>query len=186
MRVALVLIARPQRCWQLISTRGWRSTSRANAVDGRRQLMLTENFLTARDGADDRFSQQEETKRLFDQPDVLCVNEYLYVYQCRPAETPERRLLAAILRDAIDCYTRDCFAKNRYKKRSYREAEEWFFKTDDLGIFSLESVCGILNIDPGYIRRSLIRYKQNHAPEAEATPMPIRRDMSAIELPLAS
>ena len=33
MRVALVLIARPQRCWQLISTRGWRSTSRANAVD---------------------------------------------------------------------------------------------------------------------------------------------------------
>src|SRR5258708_17375318 len=105
----------------------------------RRQLMLTENFLTARDGADDRFSQQEETKRLFDQPDVLCVNEYLYVYQCRPAETPERRLLAAILRDAIDCYIRERFAKNRYKNRSYLEAVEWFFKADALGIITLMS-----------------------------------------------
>jgi hypothetical protein len=103
--------------------------------------MLTENFLTARDGADEPFfSQQEETKRLFDQPDVLCVNEYLYVYQCRPAETPERRLLAAILRDAIDCYTRDCFAKNRYKKRSYREADEWFFKPTTW-VFSVWRAC---------------------------------------------
>src|SRR5581483_6129757 len=140
--------------------------------------MLTENFLAARDGADDRFSQHEETKRLFGQPDVLCVHEYLHVYQCRPAETPERRLLAAILRD--------CFAKNRYRKRSYREAEEWFFRSEnDHGIFSLESVCAILNIDPGYIRRSLLRYKQTHAPENLAAQAQLRQD-AAVELPLAS
>lgn len=147
--------------------------------------MLTENFLAGRDVADDRFSQHEETKRLFGQPDVLCVHEYLHVYQCRPAETPERRLLAAVLRDAIDCYLRDCFAKNRYRKRSYREAEEWFFRGEDRGIFSLDSVCGILNLDPGYIRRSLIRYKQIHAPENAAAPTNLRQD-AAVELPLAS
>jgi hypothetical protein len=119
-----------------------------------------------REYSDDRFSQEEA--RLFRQPDVLCVDEYLHVYQGRPAETPERRLLAAILRDAVDCYLRDCFTKNRHRKRSFREAEEWFFKSDDYGVFSLENVCGILNIDPGYIRRSLIQYQQQNSPDADA------------------
>jgi hypothetical protein len=120
--------------------------------------MLTQDFLTQRDFGEDRFSQDE--RRLFGQPDVLCVQEYMHVYQYRPAETPERRLIAAVLRDAIDCYLRDCCAKNRHRKRSFREAEEWFFGSQDEGIFSLDSVCSILNLDPGYIRRSLLRYKE--------------------------
>jgi hypothetical protein len=110
---------------------------------------------------DDRFSRDEA--KLFHEPDVLCVDEFLHVYQGRPAETPERRLVAAVLRDAIDCYLRDCFTKNRHRKRSFREAEEWFFRSDDFGVFSLENVCGILNIDPGYIRRSLLQYERQHA-----------------------
>jgi hypothetical protein len=120
--------------------------------------MISQDYITNREFADDRFSP-EEKRRMFGQPDVLCVHEYLHVYQCRPAETPERRLLAALLRDAIDCYLRDCHAKNRHRKRSFREAEEWFFGSGGDGIFSLESVCGILNIDPGYVRRSLLRQK---------------------------
>jgi hypothetical protein len=127
--------------------------------------MLTQDYLSNREFGDDRFSQ-EEKRRMFGQSDVLCVHEYLHVYQCRPAETPERRLLAAILRDAIDCYLRDCCAKNRHRKRSFREAEEWFFGASDNGIFSLESVCGILNLDPGYIRRSLIRVKDKELLQA--------------------
>ena len=118
-----------------------------------------------REGNDDRFSQEEA--RLFHQPDVLCVGEYLHVYQGRPSETPERRLIAAILRDAVDCYLRDCSTKNRHRKRSFREAEEWFFKADDYGVFSLDNVCGVLNIDPGYIRRSLREYEQRNSPEAD-------------------
>jgi hypothetical protein len=128
--------------------------------------MLDRTPSANRDYSDDHFSQEEA--RLFRQPDVLCVDEYLHVYQGRPAETPERRLVAAILRDAIDCYLRDCFAKNRHRKRSFREAEEWFFKSDDYGVFSLENVCGILNIDPGYIRRALLQQQQQNAPDAEA------------------
>ena len=114
---------------------------------------------------DDRYSKEEA--KLFGQPDVLCVDEYLHVYQGRPAETPERRLVAAILRDAVDCYRRDCFTKNRHRKRSFREAEEWFFKSEDYGVFSLENVCGVLNIDPGYIRRSLKEFEQQNSPKAD-------------------
>jgi hypothetical protein len=128
--------------------------------------MFDRNLKSNHEYGDDRFSQEEA--RLFRQPDVLCVDEYLHVYQGRPAETPERRLVAAILRDAIDCYLRDCFTKNRHKKRSFREAEEWFFKSDDYGVFSLDNICGILNIDPGYIRRSLLEHEQQNSANADA------------------
>lgn len=128
--------------------------------------MLDRSPISNREYGDDRFSQEEA--RLFRQPDVLAVDEYLHVYQGRPGETPERRLVAAILRDAIDCYLRDCFNKKRHRKRSFREAEEWFFKADDYGVFSLENVCGILNIDPGYIRRTLLQIEKQNSPENES------------------
>jgi hypothetical protein len=138
--------------------------------------MTEKNYSANGEYSDDRFSREEA--KLFRQPDVLCVDEYLHVYQGRPVETPERRLVAAILRDAIDCYLRDCFTKNRHKKRSFREAEEWFFHSEDYGVFSLENVCGILNIDPGYIRRSLLQYQQQNSANADSR--------AATELRLAS
>ena len=114
-----------------------------------------------RDYGDDRFSREEA--KLLRQPDVLCVDEYLHVYRARPAETAERRLLSAILSDAIDCYIRDCCAPNRHKKSSFREAEEWFFSDDDYGVFSFGYVCDALRIEPGYIRRGLVAYKRQHS-----------------------
>ncbi len=71
--------------------------------------MEENKYATNRDYGGYRFSQEEA--KLLGQPDVLCVDEYLHVYRARPAETPERRLLSAILRDAIDCYIRDCCAR---------------------------------------------------------------------------
>jgi hypothetical protein len=134
---------------------------------------MSENAFHSSRDFDDDHSSGGETHRLLGQHDVLCVDEYLHVYQGRAADTPERRLMAAVLRDGIDCFIRDCFAPNRYRKRSYREAEEWFFRGNDRDVFSLDNVCGILNIDPGYIRRTLQRYKEQHAPEAPGMELPL-------------
>jgi hypothetical protein len=146
-------------------------------------MMLQKDYVANRQGDDDQYSR-EEPQRWIGQPDVLCTHEYLHVYQGKPSDTPERRLMAAVLRDAIDCYLRDCCAANRHRKRSYREAEEWFFSGDDHGVFSLYNVCGILNLDPGYIRRRLLRYKEPNV--ASSRQMSSRRERSNIELPLAS
>jgi hypothetical protein len=131
--------------------------------------MLHQSPISNREYGEDRFSQAEA--KLFGQPDVLCVDEYLHVYQGRTADTPERRLISAILRDAIDCYLRDCLKRNRHRKRSFREAEEWFFKADGYDVFSLENVCSILNIDPGYVRRTLLQCRQKNLLAADAPPM---------------
>jgi len=108
--------------------------------------------------------------RLFNQPDVVCVHEYLQVYQAKAADTPEKRLVLAILRDAIDCYIHDCFTTDRRRLRTFREAEEWFFKGEEDGVFSLNNVCSILHLDPGYIRRSLRNYERKHFRQGKIQP----------------
>jgi hypothetical protein len=134
---------------------------------------------------DGHVSGDEQTRRLFGEPDVLAVHEYLHVFQYRPALTPERRLLAAILSDAIDCYMRYCFGKSRRDKRMFQETEEWFFGSDE-GVFGFENVCEVLKLAPGYIRRGLLRYKEQTSQSRDSRPKRLTKQSENIELRLAS
>jgi hypothetical protein len=145
--------------------------------------MLATNGLDS--NFNDNSSRDEQTRRLFGEPDVLAVHEYLHVFQYRPALTPERRLLAAILRDAIDCYMRYCCAKSRREKKMQQETEEWFFG-DGEGVFSFENVCEILKLSPGYIRRGLLRYKQRPSQNGGSRAKRLPRQSGNVELRLAS
>jgi hypothetical protein len=149
------------------------------------EAMQRKGYFSHRQGSDEG-TLPEEAKQWFAQPDVLCLHEYLRIYTGEPAETPERRLVAAVLRDAIECYLRTCRAPNRRKKRNFREVEEWFFRSDDSGVFSLENVCAILNLAPGYIRRMLLEYQSGNAASANSRSMGSRDMVSSKELPLAS
>jgi hypothetical protein len=146
--------------------------------------MLATNSLESR--VDENSSRDEQTRRLFGEPDVLAVHEYLSVYQYRPALTPERRLLAAILRDAIDSYMRYCSAKSRREKKMLQETEEWFFGSDEEGVFSFENVCEILKLSPGYIRRGLLHYKQGQSQNGSSRSKRLPKPAGDIELRLAS
>jgi len=146
-------------------------------------MFATDGFLDAK--FEDNSSRDEQTRRLFGEPDVLAVHDYLQVFQYRPALTPERRLLAAILRDAIDSYMRNCFAKSRREKKMYQETEEWFFGSDE-GVFSFENVCEVLRLAPGYIRRGLLSYKQGPAPSRDARSKRPPKHSGSVELRLAS
>ena len=131
-------------------------------------------------------SNQEQAQRLFGQPDVLVVGEYLDVYQNRPALTAERRLVAAVLRDAIDCYMNFCFAKKGREKRIFLETEQWFFASDEDGVFTFENSCEVLGLTPGYIRRGLLAHKQGKSRPAEARATDQDREFARNDLRLAS
>jgi hypothetical protein len=88
------------------------------------------------------------------------------VYQSSFAQTPEMKLMAAVLKDAIDCYLKYVSAKPRRSKKRSNEAEQWFFSDDDDGLYSFQSVCDMLKLDPDYIRRTLLSYKQDHVQAA--------------------
>jgi hypothetical protein len=91
-------------------------------------------------GAEDRLTP------LF-QPDTLMSDEYFANYRRRIPLEPEKALLLAVLEDGV---------------RTFQdEAREWLF-TDALEhVFSFNSVCSSLGLDPGYIRRGLKRWEEH-------------------------
>jgi hypothetical protein len=132
------------------------------------------------------FLCREQTRNLFGQPDVIVIHEYLHVYRSNTAHTPEIRLIAAVLEDAIDCYLKYCSAKTRRGKRIFTEAAQWIFNQDEDWLFGFHNICEMLKLEPGYIRRVLGQNAQGRLPLTKPSGEQLLQDFPAIALRLAS
>ena len=99
-------------------------------------------------------------------PDDTSIGQQ-YVDTFRRSEylEPEKSLLAAILEDAIQEYRKYSQAHDADGKRRFREAEEWIMRRSDDWIFSFDTVCYVLGLDPEYIRRGVTETKRKPADE---------------------
>ena len=95
----------------------------------------------------------------------------------------ERRLVLAILEEAVRSYQHYAFATNRRGRRLFGETCEWFDSHDNTWIFSFENICYALDLDPDHIREGLARWRQEQArrrpvaaaPQSSATVYRLRR-----------
>jgi hypothetical protein len=76
---------------------------------------------------------------------------------------PVKRLMLAVLTDAVRCYQLGSAAQKISCRRAFREAEEWLFRTKADGPFSFERVCCALDIAPDYLRHMLHRWQAQRA-----------------------
>jgi len=74
----------------------------------------------------------------------------------RPADHAARRLMVAILDDAIDVY-RTQRARGRGGRRLLIETERWFASENRQWPFSFRNVCDALDIDAVTLRHRLLR-----------------------------
>ena len=95
---------------------------------------------------------------LFD-ADGVDAAQYAETIQRKTPLEPERLLLLALLEDALSCYRKYLFARTAKRQTEFREAEAWIFDTEDNRFISFENVCGILGIEPSYLRRGLREWK---------------------------
>jgi hypothetical protein len=72
----------------------------------------------------------------------------------------ERRLMLAILEDAVHCFQDYHSAPCGRSKRVFDEARRWIFERCPDWIFGFESICGVLEFDPAYIRKGLARWSE--------------------------
>ncbi len=81
----------------------------------------------------------------------------------------ERRLVLAILEEAVRSYQRYAFATNRRGRRLFGETCDWFAAEQDPWIFSFENICHALDLDPDNIREGLARWRREHEPQRPAS-----------------
>ena len=93
-------------------------------------------------------------------PDSLLPDQF-YEDTRLPAEVgSERKLMLAILQDAVECYQRNIFARDPHGKNELAEARSWIESREHRWVFSFENICGVLGIDADYVRDALARLSQ--------------------------
>ena len=108
---------------------------------------------------DTGLSMEERVTSLF-QPDTLLPEQYLDTFRRKLHLEPEKKLMLAILEDAIACYQKYFFARDIKGKGFFREAEEWVGGPEGASVFSFDSVCEALGLNPDYLRRGLADWKK--------------------------
>jgi hypothetical protein len=82
---------------------------------------------------------------------------------------PEKQLILAVLEDAIACFQKYVFARDRKGKLLFHEAEYWIQDTNRDWTFSFVNVCETLGFDSAYLREGLAHWKaENLASRAKA------------------
>jgi hypothetical protein len=103
------------------------------------------------------------------EPDVLAPNQFHAVLKSSHMPDPERRLMVAVLEDAVSCLSKDPRRCPRQQRKSFEEAHSWVNANDAEGwVFSFTNVCETLGFDPSYLRKGLNRwtalYQRNAGP----------------------
>ena len=71
---------------------------------------------------------------------------------------PVRRLMVAMLVDAIRCFQNKLGKRQLVKRQELAEVQSWIFSDKDNGFFSFGAVCEALGIDPKAIRKALVHW----------------------------
>ena len=92
------------------------------------------------------------------QPDELASDEYQKTFKRTIPFEPEKRLLLAVLEDAIICFQKYFDAQDAKQRRLHEEAVSWIFDRGDNRAFSFESICDTCGLEPDYLRMGLLNW----------------------------
>ena len=99
----------------------------------------------------------QDTGKLFE-PDTISPAQFYATFKPNQYREPERRLMVAILEDAVSCLSMNPQRCNVRQRKQYAEAAQWVSAEEESEwIFSFRNICEVLGIDPSYLRRGLSR-----------------------------
>ena len=95
------------------------------------------------------------------EPDTLLPSQFFAHFRGRGSATRgEKRLMLAVLEDAVDCYQKFAFSRDSRGRELFSEAEEWLFSSDNSWVFAYENICHTLELNADYLRRGLQEWRQ--------------------------
>ncbi len=93
------------------------------------------------------------------QPDELASHEYQKTFKRTIPFDPGKRLLLAVLEDAIICFQKYFHAQDAKQRRLYEEAASWIFARGDDREFSFENICETWGLGADYLRMGLLNWR---------------------------
>ncbi|MFQ5850072.1 MAG: hypothetical protein ACE5JU_05720 [Candidatus Binatia bacterium] len=102
---------------------------------------------------------EEKVASMF-QPDTLIHAEYYEIFRRETHLEPEKKLMLAVLDDAIACFQNYMFARDGKGESLFHEAEDWILDENSDWLFSFEHICEGLGLDPRYVRQRLLGWKK--------------------------
>jgi len=94
----------------------------------------------------------------------------------------ERRLMLAVLQDAVECYQKYALARDPRGRGLFDESQEWLESPEREWPFAYSNICEVLGLNPEYIRRGLRKWRQRRGPviKVEAKIMPLTERMARL------
>ena len=74
----------------------------------------------------------------------------------------EKRLMIAILKDAVECLEKYRESRSDTGKISYQNAIEWVEDADTEWLYSFTNICDLLGFDPHYLREQLLKRENRY------------------------
>ena len=94
------------------------------------------------------------------QPDVLIREQFLSTYVRKFPLEPEKILMLAVLQNAVSCFQENFAARERRKRQLFLETHDWIVSEDRIYPYSFENICDALGFAPSYMRRGLMKWKE--------------------------
>jgi len=118
------------------------------------------------------------------EPDTLLPAQYFAAFAREGGLVRERRLMLAILQDAVECYQKYALARDPRGRMLFEDAFEWIESREREWPFAYENICEVLSLNAEYIRRGLSKWRQQRGPArrsaAKIVPLAERRATDVI------
>jgi len=101
------------------------------------------------------------------EPEMMLPSQFFPRLQIDASLQPEKRLMLAVLEEAVGTFQKYAFATTRQAERIFAEAEDWFSSEDIEWPYSFRNICDGLGLEAPYIRRGLVAWKAKQRARAE-------------------
>lgn len=92
--------------------------------------------------------------------DILSPEQHFEQFEKTSQVQAEKQLMFAVLLDAVECFQNYAPGARRKADRLFTYTEEWIFENDHKWPFSFINICEALEIDPQYVRKGLLHWKE--------------------------
>jgi hypothetical protein len=107
------------------------------------------------------------------EPETILPSQLIDAGRHDASAMPEKRLLLAVLEDAVITFQRYATSTRRRGQRLFREAEAWIESDDVDWACSFQNICDALGFDSRYLRQGLLAWRDRRRSE-NASPLPYR------------